>query len=114
MRPLYESSLATILLLPERYARAGQMTQRIFEAVLAGCLPLTPAALPFAAEFTPKALHVDDGREAADRITELQAVAGTAEHAALIGDCTARLGIFRLSRQLPVVETILRSAVRAA
>jgi hypothetical protein len=114
VRPLYESSLATILLLPERYARAGQMTQRIFEAVLAGCLPLTPAALPFAAEFTPEALHVDDGREAADRITELQAVVGTAEHAALIGDCIARLGIFRLSRQLPVVETILRSAARAA
>jgi hypothetical protein len=114
VRPLYESSLATILLLPDRYARAGQMTQRIFEAVLAGCLPVTPAALPFAAEFTPEALHVDDGREAADRITELQAVAGTAEHAALIGDCIARLGIFRLSRQLSVVETILRSAARAA
>ena len=39
VRPLYKSSLATILLLPERYASAGQMTQRIFEAALAGCLP---------------------------------------------------------------------------
>ncbi len=43
---LYESALATVLLLPERYARAGQMTQRLFEAVLAGCLPITPAAHP--------------------------------------------------------------------
>ncbi len=108
VRPLYESALATILLLPDRYARAGQMTQRIFEAVLAGCLPLAPAALPFAAAFTPEALHVDDGPQAARRISELQAIAGTAEHAALIGDCTARLGIFRLSRQLAVIETILR------
>ena len=89
------------------------MTQRIFEAVLAGCLPLTPAALPFASAFMPEALHVDDGRHAARRIGELQAIAGTPEHAALIGDCTARLGIFRLSRQLAVIETILRRPARA-
>jgi hypothetical protein len=84
------------------------MTQRIFEAALAGCLPLTPAALPFAAEFTPAALHVDDGHQAARRIGELQAIAGTAEHAVLIGDCIGLLAIFRLSRQLAVIETILR------
>jgi hypothetical protein len=112
VRPLYESALATILLLPDRYARAGQMTQRIFEAVLAGCLPLTPAALPFAAEFTPAALHVDDGHQAARRIGELQAIAGTAEHAVLIGDCIGLLAIFPLSRQLTVIETILRRPAR--
>jgi hypothetical protein len=48
------------------------------------------------------------------RISELQAIAGTAEHAALIGDCTARLGIFRLSRQLAVIETILRRPASVA
>jgi hypothetical protein len=57
---------------------------------------------------------VNDGRHAADRITELQAVAGTAEHAALIGECTARLAIFRLSRQLTAIEDILRRPARAA
>jgi hypothetical protein len=57
---------------------------------------------------------VDNGRQAADCITELQAIAGTAEHAALIGECTARLGIFRLSRQLAVIENILRRPARAA
>jgi len=90
------------------------MTQRIFEAVLAGCLPLTPAAPPFASAFTPEALHVDNGRQAAGRITQLQAIAGTAEHAALIGECTRRLGIFRLSRQLAVIENIPRRPARAA
>jgi hypothetical protein len=90
------------------------MTQRIFEAVLAGCLPLTPAALPFASEFTPVALHVDDGRQAARCIGELQAIAGTSGHAALIGDCVGRLGIFRLSRQLAVIEAILRRPARVA
>lgn len=90
------------------------MTQRIFEAVLADCLPLTLAALPFADAFTPEALHVDDGRLAARCIGELQAIVGTAEHAVLIGECTGRLGIFRLSRQLAVIETILRRPARAA
>jgi hypothetical protein len=36
------------------------------------------------------------------------------EHAALIGDCAARLVISRLSRQLAVIETILRRPGRAA
>ena len=111
---LYESALATILLLPDRYARAGQMTQRIFEAVLAGCLPLTPAALPFARQFTPEALHVVDGHQAIDRIGELQAIAGSGEHAALIGNCIGRLGIFRLSCQLTVIDTVLRRPAHAS
>jgi hypothetical protein len=110
VRALYESALTTILLLPPRYAAAGQMTQRIFEAVLAGCLPLTPAALPHARAFTPQALHVTDGRQAGDRITWLQAIAGTPAHAALIAACLARLDMFRLSRQLTVLDAILRKA----
>jgi hypothetical protein len=114
VRPLYESALTTVLLLPDRYARAGQMTQRIFESVLAGCLPLTPAALPFARQFTPGALHVADGHQAADRIAELQAIARTSGHAALIDNCIGRLGIFRLSRQLTVIDAILRRPARAA
>ncbi len=104
VRKLYESALTTVVLLPERYARAGQMTQRLFEAVLAGCLPVTPAALPFASAFTPPALHAATGTQAADRITELQKIAGTARHAELIADCLGRLGLFRLSRQLTTVN----------
>lgn len=108
VRRLYESSLATVLLVPDRYARAGQMTQRVFEAVLAGCLPLTPATLPFARVFTPVSLHVCSGQQAADRIADLQGIAGTDRHAGLIGDCVKRLGIFRLSRQLATIDSILR------
>ena len=36
------------------------MTQRLFEAVLAGCLPLTPASIRDAARFTPADLHITD------------------------------------------------------
>jgi hypothetical protein len=35
------------------------------------CLSLTPAALPFASNFTPEALRVADGRQAARCIGEL-------------------------------------------
>jgi hypothetical protein len=108
VQKLYESALATVLLLPDRYARVGQMTQRLFEAVLAGCLPVTPTALPFASDFTPPALHAASGAETADRITELQYIAGTPRHAALIADCLAMLGIFRLSRQVTTVNRLLR------
>jgi hypothetical protein len=108
VRELHESTLATVLLLPDRYARAGQMTQRLFEAVLAGCLPITPATLPFASAFTPAVLHAATGDQVAERITELLGIAGTARHAALIAECIQMLGIFRLSRQLTTIDRILR------
>jgi hypothetical protein len=38
----YRDALVTVLLMPDRYARAGQITQRLFEALLNGCF----AALP--------------------------------------------------------------------
>ena len=57
------------------------MTQRLAEAVLAGCLPITPAAIAGAATFTPPALHAADGQQVIDRIEHLQAIAGTAAHA---------------------------------
>ncbi len=107
VRELYESALATVLLLPERYARAGQMTQRLFEAVLAGCLPITPGTIPSAAVFTPPPLHAATGRQAADRVAGLLDIAGTARHAELIAACLDRLGVFRLSRQLRILDQIL-------
>ena len=83
------------------------MTQRLFEAVLAGCLPITPATLPFASAFTPPALHAATGEQAADVIAGLLGIAGTARHAALIAECIRMLGIFRLSRQLATINRIL-------
>jgi hypothetical protein len=114
VRRLHESALATVLLLPDRYARGGQMTQRLPEAVLAGCLPITPAALPFAEAFTPLALHAATGEEVAALITGLQRIAGTAHHAALIAECVRMLGIFRLSRQLAAIDRILERLIHAS
>ena len=105
---LHRTALATVLLLPDRYARAGQVTQRLPEAVLAGCLPITPATISLASMFTPASLHAASGRQVIQRVTELQAIAGTGQHAELIRACLQHLGIFRLSRQLAVLDQIIR------
>jgi hypothetical protein len=104
---LYRSAQATVLLVPRRYARAGQMTQRLPEAVLAGCLPIAPAYLACAGAFTPPALHARDGQQVIGLIEQATAIAGTARHAELIATCLERLSIFRLSHQVTALHRIL-------
>ncbi|MFF9016645.1 hypothetical protein ACF09C_27200 [Streptomyces sp. NPDC014870] len=108
---VYSRSLATILMLPERYAAVGQMTQRIFEAVLAGCLPLAPADIRHVDQFVPADLIVRSGQEVIERLSYLRQIAGTQEHADLIGACLDRLDLFRLSRQVTALEAVLNTAV---
>jgi hypothetical protein len=74
------------------------MTQRIFEAVLAGCLPLAPASIRRVASFVPPSLIVRDGDDVTRRIGTLRAIAGSPEHADLLAACLQRLELFRLSR----------------
>ncbi len=107
---LHGRAMATVLLLPERYARVGQMTQRLPEAVLGGCLPLTPAGIRGAELFTPSRLHVRDGAEVTAAITHLQHIAGSTDHADLIGECLSGLSLFRLSRQLDQLDQLLTGA----
>jgi len=104
---LYRRSTTTVTLLPERYARAGHMTQRLFEAVLAGCLPLVPTSIRDAHRFAPTDLVVSDGAEVTAAVDQLEKTAGSASHAELIADCVDRLDVFRLSRQLDVIDHLL-------
>ncbi|MFE1174280.1 hypothetical protein [Streptomyces sp. NPDC058773] len=110
---LYSSTLATVLLLPERYAAVGQMTQRIFEAVLAGCLPLGPAGIRHVEQFVPEDLVVQTGGQAIRRIEDLQKIAGSQQHAELISECIGRLELFRLSHQVDELESVLDMATAA-
>jgi hypothetical protein len=95
---IYGSALSTVLLLPDRYVRAGQITQRLPEAVLAGCLPITPARIACADRFTPPVLHAANGQHVIQLISQAQAAAGTTWHAATLETCLGKLGTFRLSR----------------
>ncbi|WP_435244385.1 glycosyltransferase family protein [Streptomyces sioyaensis] len=110
---LYSSTLATVLLLPERYAAAGQMTQRIFEAVVAGCLPLAPAGIRHVEQFVPEELVVKTGDQVIRRIEDLQKIAGSQQHAELISECIGRLELFRLSHQVDALESVLDMATGA-
>ena len=107
VEPLYRRSLATVLLLPARYSAVGQMTQRIFETVLAGCLPLAPADIAHVHIFVPRPLIVRDAGEVLERITWLRDIEGTAEHAELIAACLNRLELFRLSTQADALDNFL-------
>ncbi|MEC4020478.1 glycosyltransferase family protein [Streptomyces sp. H27-D2] len=104
---LYHGTLATLLLLPKRYAEAGQMTQRLFEAVLAGCLPLAPAGIRHVEKFVPPALVVRGGSQVIRKLRHLQEIAGSRQHAELISECLGRLELFRLSRQVDALEIVL-------
>jgi hypothetical protein len=109
---LYRRALSTVLLLPDRYASVGHMTQRLFEAVLAGCIPLTPSYIRDAGKFTPSELHVTDGAAAAEKLRYLATIAGTEEHTRVLSECLERLSLFRLSRQLNVVDREITQPVR--
>jgi hypothetical protein len=111
---LYGSALATVLLLPDRYARVGQMTQRIIEAVLAGCLPITPADIHAASRFTPRRLHVRNGEEAIALLDKLREMPGSPAHEQLIADCLSHLDLFRLSRQMAEFDSVLDRLSRAS
>jgi len=111
---LYRRSLATVLLLPERYAAAGQMTQRIFEAVLAGCLPLAPAGIAGAHLFVPRPLIVRSGVDVREKLAWLRQLEGTDEHAELISACLDRLELFRLSTQAATLDRLLRRSAGSA
>jgi hypothetical protein len=107
---LYRRSLATVLLLPDRYAATGQMTQRLFEAVLAGCLPLTPTTIRSADQLTPCWLHVRTGDDVHRKLVHLWQLAGTDWHEQMIASCLRLLEPFRLSRQLRTIDHILSGA----
>jgi hypothetical protein len=109
---VYGRSLATVLMLPERYAAVGQMTQRIFEAVLAGCLPLAPADIRYADRFVPHELIVHSGRDVIERLSALREIAGTRQHSDLIAACVDRLRVFGLSKQVDTLESVLHGLVR--
>jgi hypothetical protein len=102
---------ALCVLLPDRYAIAGQMTQRLPEAVLAGCLPLTPTSIRDAQRFTPTPLHVRDGAQVNTMISWLRRIAGGPEHAALLAGCLHHLDLFRASRQLDTLDQLLTARV---
>lgn len=110
---IHRSAVATVLLLPERYAAVGHMTQRLFEAVLAGCLPITPSTIRSAAWFTPVGLHAVNGADVARICAWLTDIAGSCDHIDLLAGCVKHLDLFRASAQVRVLDRLLNEQVPA-
>ncbi|MEU7871260.1 hypothetical protein [Dactylosporangium sp. NPDC049140] len=106
---IHRRSVATVLLMPDRYASVGAMSSRLFEAVTAGCLPLATAELAMADVFVPPQLHVTDAADVVDRVRWLRGIQGTAEHAAVLAQCLHRLEPFRASRHAAALDQLLRA-----
>lgn len=104
---LYREALATVLLLPPRYAAVGYITQRLGESVLAGCLPITPAGIRTADTIIPAPLLAADGHQVSKIVTSLTK-AGADTRAELLAACLSRLDPFRLSHQLATIDALLR------
>ncbi|WP_233624267.1 hypothetical protein [Actinoplanes sp. ATCC 53533] len=104
---IHRNALTTVLLVPDRYAQAAHMTSRWFEALLAGCLPLTPTEIRFADAYAPRDLQIDSSQDVIDKVAWLQATAGSPEHADLIAACLPLLEPFRCSAQVSTAITIL-------
>lgn len=107
VQPLYRRSLTTMLLAPDRLAAYGQFTQRLPEAVLAGCLPLAPSHLRSVERIVPGELIIDGAAQAACVLAALTRDTSQGQHADLIGRCITRLAPFRLSRQLNTLNRLL-------
>ncbi len=102
---LHRQAHATVLLAPERYVASGQFTQRIFESVLAGCAPITPAHYRAVGVVVPGELHARDSAHVVDIARALTGMR-EGERTGLLARCLRRLDPFRLSRQLDTIDAV--------
>jgi hypothetical protein len=107
--PILRGATATPLLSPKRYRAAGQVTQRIFEAVLNGCFPLAPHDIKDIQSLLPEHLVVSEGADIPRMCARLGALRETPEYSAAILDCARRLAPFRASKQYDLFERIMAS-----
>ncbi|GAB3832618.1 hypothetical protein GCM10027610_025070 [Dactylosporangium cerinum] len=103
----HRQALATMLLMPPRYAAVGAMSSRLFEAVTAGCLPLAPAELALAGVFVPAELRVASAAEVLERVELLRRIQGSAQHADLIRAC---LTLYRANTHRTWRELLFRES----
>ncbi|MCC5574453.1 hypothetical protein IMZ11_02205 [Microtetraspora sp. AC03309] len=108
---IYRNALATVMLLPDRYATVGALTQRLGEAVVAGCLPITPATIVAADQAIPPVLHAADRHEVIERVEWLRGIAGTSEHVELIDSCLRHLHPMRVSEQVGHLHEVMTNLV---
>jgi hypothetical protein len=97
---LYEQSLSTVLLTPERLARVGQVTQRFFESLLSFCIPIGTADIFGIDAILPRDLIASNGDDVVEISRMVKDRFAKRELEPLFESCLDGLGEFKLSRQL--------------
>ena len=107
---LYNQSLVTVLLAPDRYLQTGQYTQRIFESILGGCIPLVPREYRGARQIFPEFCQISSGYDIAKCIQDIQNMTDTdwKELLTALGEC---LEPFNLKHTLNIIERAIQGQV---
>jgi len=103
---LYQQSVATVLLAPDRYMKTGQFTQRIFESVIGGCIPLVPADYRGSDILLPPFAHANTGCGVVKRVREIQAMSFE-EWQELVHEQMSLLEPFHVDHTLDAVESAI-------
>lgn len=103
---LYKSAFCTVLIAPERYYRSGQVTQRLFECLAGGCIPLIPRAYSLPPELIVPEFNVTSGVEVAERIGRLSRMDDRQLQALMI-EQVERLAVFEVSAQIDRIYQVL-------
>lgn len=94
----HAASLATPAIVPDRYAACGQMTQRLAEAALAGCVPLVASEVRGCRRMAGDEAIVDSARDVESAVRAFER--DEARRADALVEALSRLDEWRLSRQI--------------
>ncbi|MQB08164.1 glycosyltransferase family 1 protein [Agrobacterium tumefaciens] len=103
---IYAESVATVLLAPDRYCRSGQITQRLFEALMQGCFPIAHSDIKGIDEILPKWLIINSGDEVADLCEHLMNIRQSHSYRDCLAECLEGLHPFRMSHQQRFLEQV--------
>ncbi len=105
----YDDALATVLLAPPRYAERGQITQRLFEAVERGCVPIGTCEVKGIDKLLPAPLIANNGADVRRIVSELRALSRE-EIDSLFQQVLKGMSVFRVDEQVKVIKKALSTA----
>lgn len=104
---IYGSGVATVLMSPPRYRSSGQITQRLFESVAAGCLPLIPSPIAEVRKHMHPGLIVRSYQDVVERVDWARSLkSGEAEQT--WSEVVASLSVWNVDRQVSAFGSYVR------
>lgn len=105
---IYSQALTTVLIAPQRYYSSGQYTQRLFESLWGGCIPLTPDCYHGVSDLIIPEFVVQSGDHVVDVLRRLRCLDDEILRG-LLRTQHARLEAFSALEQAAVILSAIRS-----